>query len=120
MRRCLSALLLLLAFTGPVAATDRDPHAWLEAVSSKKALGWVRRNNTVTVKALAATKAFTDLTDKLRGILDQPARIPYISKHGAYFYNLRPRRAASLAPSSPRRASSTCGGTPSFSPVRAG
>jgi prolyl oligopeptidase len=87
MRIFVVALLALLAAPAGAQTMADDPHAWLEAVEDSKALDWVRAENAKTQSALTETAEFNTLRDDLRGILDSNARIPGISKMGAYYYN---------------------------------
>jgi prolyl oligopeptidase len=80
-------LLVLLAAPAGAQTMPEDPHVWLEAVEDSKALDWVRAENAKTQSALTETAEFNTLRDDLRGILDSNARIPGISKMGAYYYN---------------------------------
>ncbi|HOW88963.1 MAG TPA: hypothetical protein PL037_01680, partial [Elusimicrobiales bacterium] len=87
----LSAAIALAAC--PLAAraqapdAEGDPNLWLEEVTGNKALEWVRARNGETREALAGTAEFRSLENDIRKVLDSAARIPYVSKHGAYYYN---------------------------------
>ena len=65
-----------------------DPFLWLEDVSGDKALEWVRARNADSEKALTAGPRFDGIRRRLLSILDSTARIPYVQKHGAHYYNL--------------------------------
>ena len=96
MKRVLIALALGLALV-PVAAQDvkpvasapaqQDPYLWLEDVTGEKALAWVKERNAESQKELAEAPGFSQLKTDLLAILDSKARIPSVSKRGAYFYN---------------------------------
>ncbi|HZM01507.1 MAG TPA: prolyl oligopeptidase family serine peptidase [Candidatus Saccharimonadales bacterium] len=83
----LSLLSLLGLLTCVAAAPDDDPNLWLEDVTGPKALDWVRSQNAVTVRALAESAGFKALEARLLAILDSREKIPYVSKHGKYYYN---------------------------------
>src|SRR5512139_1721343 len=96
MKRVLIALALGAALV-PVAAQEmkpaasapaqQDPYLWLEDVTGEKALAWVKERNAESQKELAEAPGFSQLKTDLLAILDSRARIPYVSKRGAYFYN---------------------------------
>jgi prolyl oligopeptidase len=71
----------------PAAATD-DPNAWLEEVTGETALAWVKERNAETAKELETGPAFEKLQADILAIMDSKAKIPYVSKEGAYYYNL--------------------------------
>ena len=96
MRRSLASFLLLSVITAPVlaqgsardlaSATD-DPYLWLEQVRSDSALQWVRKENAVTLARFTGP-AFDSLRTTIQRVLDSDARIPYVSRQGAYLYNV--------------------------------
>ncbi len=65
-----------------------DPHLWLEDVGGDKALAWVREQNDASTKELTADPRFEPMRSRILSILDSTARIPYVQKHGAHYYNL--------------------------------
>jgi prolyl oligopeptidase len=69
------------------ATAAGDPYAWLEDVSGEKAMAWVRARNAESAKELEVGKTFTALEADILTVLDSDARIPYVSKSGAYYYN---------------------------------
>ncbi|MDM0010867.1 prolyl oligopeptidase family serine peptidase [Variovorax sp. J22P168] len=73
--------------TMTAAAPPEDPHGWLEDVAGDASLAWVRARNAETDGRLASTPAFAQLRDDIRAVLDSDARIPYVHKVGAHFYN---------------------------------
>jgi prolyl oligopeptidase len=86
--KLLSLLLLLLSIAGCVAAdTNEDPNLWLEDVTSDKALGWVRKQNSVTTERFENSTNFKALDERLLTILNSRERIPFVSKHGDFYYN---------------------------------
>ncbi|MFY9345430.1 MAG: prolyl oligopeptidase family serine peptidase [Planctomycetota bacterium] len=69
------------------AAADADPYQWLEDVGGDKALAWVRERNRESTAALTAGEQFSKLQARILAILDSTAKIPYVGKHGAHYYN---------------------------------
>jgi prolyl oligopeptidase len=82
----LSALALL---SSPMLRAEDapDPYLWLEDVDGAKALDWVRAQNAVAQKELEAQPNFKPIDDRLLSIYDSHEKIPYVAKHGAYYYN---------------------------------
>ena len=70
----------------PPPATN-DPYVWLEDVTGDKAMAWVRARNAESAKELETGETFKTLQADILKILDSDARIPYVSKSGAYYYN---------------------------------
>ena len=64
-----------------------DPYLWLENVDGARAVAWVVDQNARTLAALAGPEFEQDRAD-FRAILAAPDKIPYVSKHGGYLYNL--------------------------------
>jgi prolyl oligopeptidase len=64
-----------------------DPNLWLEDVTGERALAWVREQNAQSTKELEASPDFEPIRQRLLSILDSKERIPYVAKHGAYYYN---------------------------------
>jgi len=81
---CLSVLGLSMTVR---AEEPEDPFIWLEDVSGKRALEWVKARNAVTTSELAETEEFKQLYERLLKILDSKDRIPFISKIGPFYYN---------------------------------
>ena len=69
------------------SGTTTDPYVWLEDVTGEKAMAWVRARNAESAKELESGGTFTTLQAEILKILDSEARIPYVSKYGAYYYN---------------------------------
>jgi len=67
-------------------ATD-DPYRWLEEVTGDKALDWVKQQNALSTRELEASPNFPAIRQRLLSILDSRERIPYVAKHGPYYYN---------------------------------
>lgn len=66
---------------------EGDPFQWLEEVEDEKALNWVKKQNDLSAKELTTTPEFKKLEGDILEVYDSTARIPYISKHGDYYYN---------------------------------
>jgi prolyl oligopeptidase len=64
-----------------------DPYVWLEDVTGDRPLTWVKDQNAVSTKELEASPAFEAIRQRLLSILDSKERIPFVSKHGPYYYN---------------------------------
>jgi len=64
-----------------------DPNVWLEEVSGERALSWVREQNALSTKELEASPLFEPTRRRMLAILDSKEKIPYVEKHGAYYYN---------------------------------
>ena len=64
-----------------------DPYLWLEDVTGARSLAWVREQNALSTKELQASPNFESIRARLLSILDSKERIPYVAKHGAYYYN---------------------------------
>ena len=68
------------------AAAD-DPYLWLEDVTSERALSWVREQDAFSTNELERSQDFEPIRKRLLAILDSKEKIPYVSKHGKYYYN---------------------------------
>lgn len=66
---------------------NADKYLWLEDVTGKRSLDWVREQNAQSTKKLADSKEFAALRDDIKSILDSDDKIPGISKIGEHFYN---------------------------------
>ncbi|HXQ80889.1 MAG TPA: prolyl oligopeptidase family serine peptidase [Opitutaceae bacterium] len=64
-----------------------DPYLWLEDVSGERALAWVRAQNAVAQRELEALPDFKPINERLLAIYDSKERIPYVAKHGDFYYN---------------------------------
>jgi Serine proteases of the peptidase family S9A len=67
--------------------TAADPYQWLEDVTGEKQLTWVRQQNAISTNELEAMPGFEPLRKRLLSILDSKEKIPYVAKHGKYYYN---------------------------------
>ncbi len=84
--RSISVIVFASFSLSPVVHAD-DPFLWLEDVEGERALAWVRERNAETESLMAMDETFTRLERDLRDVLDSDARIPYVSKLGAHYYN---------------------------------
>ncbi|MEY4576216.1 MAG: hypothetical protein RL701_919 [Pseudomonadota bacterium] len=64
-----------------------DPYLWLEEVESERALAWVRERNAASTAELTQQPGFESLRARLLAVFDSDARIPFVNKIGAHFYN---------------------------------
>ncbi|MGA2750872.1 MAG: prolyl oligopeptidase family serine peptidase [Verrucomicrobiota bacterium] len=78
---------LLCCAANGMNATNEDPNLWLEDVSGGKALDWVRAQNAVSTGRLEAEPGFEALQERLLRIFNSHERIPFVSKHGGFYYN---------------------------------
>ncbi len=69
------------------AQAAEDPYLWLENVTGEKALTWVRQQNAISTNELESVPGFEPLRKRLLSILDSKEKIPYVAKHGKYYYN---------------------------------
>jgi prolyl oligopeptidase len=84
----LLAVFPLMSIADPApAAAPADPFLWLEDVQSDRSLAWAREQNAVTQRELEASPDFKPIYDRLLAIYDSKARIPYVTKHGEFYYN---------------------------------
>jgi prolyl oligopeptidase len=75
-----------LVAANPADATN-DPYLWLEDVTGEKALDWVRQQNAVSTNQLESLPDFGPIQETLLAILNSKERIPYVAKHGKFYYN---------------------------------
>jgi prolyl oligopeptidase len=75
------------ALESPESSTNSDPYLWLENVTADQALNWVRQQNAVSTNELESAPQFEPIRTRLLSIMDSKERIPYVSKHGAWYYN---------------------------------
>jgi prolyl oligopeptidase len=73
---------------GPAGGSPpSDPYLWLEDVTGEKPLAWVKQQNAISTRELEASPNFEPIRKRLLSILDSKEKIPYVAKHGAYYYN---------------------------------
>jgi len=65
-----------------------DPFLWLEDVQGEAALAWVRERNAESQKLLMARPEYAPTRERLLQVMNSKERIPYVSRRGAWFYNL--------------------------------
>ena len=70
-----------------LAAPDDDPYLWLEDIEGERALGFVEQQNKRTLEKFADAGFAAD-RDTLAAIYDRPDNIPFISRRGAFVYNI--------------------------------
>ncbi len=90
--RILSALAIMSLLHSTARSADDstqppDPYLWLEDVTGDKALTWVREQNAVSTNELQNLPEFDPIRRRLLTILDSKDKIPYVAKHGKYYYN---------------------------------
>jgi prolyl oligopeptidase len=66
---------------------ETDPYLWLEGVTDEKALDWVKQQNAVSTRELEGRPEFQPIRQRLLSILDSKDKIPFVTKHGKFFYN---------------------------------
>jgi len=64
-----------------------DEFLWLEDIEGERSLAWVATHNALASGELERDPAFEPTRQRLLGVYDSDARIPFVSKHGAHFYN---------------------------------
>jgi prolyl oligopeptidase len=70
-----------------ISGMGEDPYLWLEDVTAERSLNWVREQNALSTKELESSPSFEPIRSRLLAILDSKERIPYVTKHGPYYYN---------------------------------
>jgi prolyl oligopeptidase len=76
--------------TGGMSEVDEvpdDPYLWLEDVTGKQALDWVRAHSAETTGWLAGSTRFEELRTGIREVLDADGRIPSVTRRGEFLYN---------------------------------
>ena len=73
--------------SGGVSPIPEDPYLWLEDVTSERAMDWVREQNAVSTRELESAADFEPTRQRLLTLLDSKERIPYVDKHGSWYYN---------------------------------
>jgi prolyl oligopeptidase len=68
-------------------ANGDDPYLWLENVTGERALSWVHEQNAISTNELERSPDFEPIRNRLLAILDSKEKIPYVSKHGKFYYN---------------------------------
>jgi prolyl oligopeptidase len=81
------ALSLLAALPLAAMAAD-DPYQWLEDIDGARSMEWVRQQNDVTAKRLAALPQYAGLYRDAMDVLNSASRVPEVQQHGPWLYNL--------------------------------
>ena len=84
---CLMAGLAIAGGASAQSAPNDDPHAWLEDVTAKRSMDWVKLHNAKTEAELAGTPEFQQMETAIRAIMDSDAKIPVVQKIGDFYYN---------------------------------
>ncbi|MET4331677.1 prolyl oligopeptidase [Bradyrhizobium sp. i1.15.2] len=72
----------------PTASTpDDDPYLWLEKIEGGRALNFVERQNSRTLRLFGGAAAGRD-RDALTAIYDRADKIPYVRRRGSHLHNL--------------------------------
>jgi prolyl oligopeptidase len=94
-----AAAILTLGYVGAKGAEEaprsedatigamEDTNLWLEAVQDERALSWVKQQNALCTRELEARPEFGPIRERLLAIMDSRERIPYVTKHGRWYYN---------------------------------
>jgi prolyl oligopeptidase len=69
------------------AAPDDDPYLWLEEIEGERALEFVEQQNRLTLEQFGDA-GFAGDRDTLAAIYDRPDNIPYVTRRGAFLYNI--------------------------------
>lgn len=69
------------------AGTD-DPFLWLEDIDGARSMSWVAQHNDATARRLTARPDYAALYRDALGVLDAATRLPAVTQHGAWFYEL--------------------------------
>jgi prolyl oligopeptidase len=70
-----------------LSAPDDDPYLWLEEIDGAHALAWVDARTAETLEKFGSARFAAD-RDALAALWDRPDKIPYVSRRGAFVYNL--------------------------------
>ncbi len=71
----------------PAAPQPADPYEWLEDVGGDAPLAWVRKQNDESLGELQQRSQYRAIHDRIKTILNAQDRIPYVRKHGDFYYN---------------------------------
>ncbi len=88
--RALAAAAALCALPCALADTPMtdDPYLWLEDVTGQRALDWARARNAESAKALETRPDYAATYARLLAIYNSRDRVPYVTRHGDWLYNL--------------------------------
>jgi prolyl oligopeptidase len=70
-----------------IAAPDDDPYLWLEEVEGERALAFAKQQSGLTLQQFGDA-GFARDRDTLTAIYDRPDNIPYVTRRGAFVYNV--------------------------------
>jgi prolyl oligopeptidase len=59
--------------------SKNDPYLWLEDVTAKKSMDWVRLHNQKSMQELSTQKIYPELVKEVRKIVTSKDRIPYVA-----------------------------------------
>lgn len=78
-------LLGICCIINPLTATDR--FLWLEDREGDSAIAWVKHQNEITASNLASGNRFFRIKSRIKEVLDNNFKIPYVHKSGDFLYN---------------------------------
>ena len=90
MRLRLGTLVIACVLSVPAPAAEpatQDPYLWLEDVTGKKSLEWVKERNAESARALADSPDLAPMEARFLTILNSTAKIPTVGKSGDFYYN---------------------------------
>ncbi|MFB9245599.1 S9 family peptidase [Massilia antarctica] len=87
MRHLIGEIISETADAAHAAELADDPYLWLEDITSAAALDWARARNAVCERELEGKPGFAALRERLGTILNDKARIPWVSEHAGHVYN---------------------------------
>ena len=70
-----------------IAAPDDDPYLWLEEIEGERAVAFAEQQSRLTLQKFGDA-GFARDRDTLAGIYDRPDNIPFITRRGAFVYNV--------------------------------
>jgi prolyl oligopeptidase len=70
-----------------IAAPDDDPYLWLEEIEGARAVAYAEQQSRLTLQKFGDARFAAD-RDALADIYDRPDNIPYVTRRGAFLYNL--------------------------------
>jgi prolyl oligopeptidase len=83
----LLAITVVLGAARIAPAQTTDPYLWLEDITGRRALDWVKQQDAQTIAQLESWPDFQPLRTRLQAALDSQQRIPFVTKYGPYLYN---------------------------------
>jgi prolyl oligopeptidase len=70
-----------------IAAPDDDPYLWLEEIEGARAVAFAEQQSRLTLQKFGDARFAVD-RDTLAAIYDRPDNIPYVTRRGAFLYNV--------------------------------